>query len=246
MAVRFSELHSRWLEWTADRYGLLLGLICVTYASMILLDVGKLGDLTSSVLVAIIVLVAIDVSKVPRKVRIIVRLLVLLLPLAIVVYAIDNSIFRGVFYFVMALVLATTPVVILIRIIGHERINLATLLAAVDVYLLIGVVFALFYMGCSHVPALSPVFAQAGMKQRSDYVYFSYIVLTTVGFGDYSPLSKMARTLVVTEALVGQIFLVTAVARIVSLYGRQSPSQPMPQERGDEALDHSPHGSDQR
>jgi hypothetical protein len=43
--------------------------------------------------------------------------------------------------------------------------------------------------------------------------------LTTVGFGDLTPLSKVARTLVITEALVGQVFLVTAVARVVSLFG---------------------------
>ena len=51
---------------------------------------------------------------------------------------------------------------------------------------------------------------------RSDYLYFSYVTLTTTGFGDLTAESDLGRTFVVVEALFGQIYLVTIVALIVS------------------------------
>ena len=50
-------------------------------------------------------------------------------------------------------------------------------------------------------------------------MYFSFITLTTVGYGDLTPYTDVARTAAVCEAVLGQVFLVTAVARIVSLLG---------------------------
>ena len=51
-----------------------------------------------------------------------------------------------------------------------------------------------------------------------------------MGFGDLTPKSDIARTLVITEALTGQIFLVTAVARVVSMFGQQKRAEARPQE----------------
>ena len=51
-------------------------------------------------------------------------------------------------------------------------------------------------------------------------MYLSYVTLTTVGFGDLTPYTNLARSVVVLEALIGQIFLVTLVARLVALYSR--------------------------
>ena len=56
----------------------------------------------------------------------------------------------------------------------------------------------------------------AGLEK---WVYFSFITLTTVGFGDITPISELAKRLVVIEAFVGQVFLITLVARLVSLWG---------------------------
>jgi hypothetical protein len=211
--------HDRWLAWTADRYGVLLGILVLDYASLILIDEGVFAAIVAVVSIGATVLFAADVSQVKRHVRIVVRCLVLSLPIAFTIYAAVPSLSRGVVYIIFGVVLASTPVMILGRILGHERINLATVFAALDVYVLIGLVFSLFYIGCWHLQPATPFFSQGGPKDRSDFVYFSYIVLTTVGFGDLTPASKLARTLVVTEALIGQLFLVTAVARVVALFG---------------------------
>ena len=67
-----------------------------------------------------------------------------------------------------------------------------------------------------------PFFSQPGPHAQSEYLYFSFVTLTTLGFGDLSPHVGLPQGLTVLEALSGQIFLVTMVARLVTLWGRQS------------------------
>ena len=71
--------------------------------------------------------------------------------------------------------------------------------------------------------------------RSGDYSYFSFVTLTTLGYGDLVPRSDIARTLAVFEAILGQVFLVTAVARIVSLIGSErgplAPRRSMPTTR---------------
>ena len=216
---RITDAHDRWLAWSADRYGILLILLVINYATLILLADGVLASLVGALTISVTAVFAVDVSKASRRVRIIVRCMVLTVPVMFILYDVLPSETRALLYLTFAIVLAATPVLVLLRIVGHEKVDMATLLAALDIYILIGLIFSLFYIGCSHLAGASPFFAQPGHKDRSDFVYFSYIVLTTVGFGDLTPVSKVARTLVVTEALIGQVFLVTAVARVVALFG---------------------------
>jgi hypothetical protein len=65
-------------------------------------------------------------------------------------------------------------------------------------------------------------FVQPGPHQESEYLYFSFVTLTTLGFGDLSPAVGLPQALVALEALLGQVFLVTLVARLVTLWVRQS------------------------
>jgi hypothetical protein len=61
-------------------------------------------------------------------------------------------------------------------------------------------------------------FAQPGQHGPPDFVYFSYITMSTVGYGDLTPAPGLPRTTSVLEALIGQIFLVVLVARLVAMY----------------------------
>ena len=58
----------------------------------------------------------------------------------------------------------------------------------------------------------------------ADFVYFSFVVLTTLGFGDFTPATDAGKAMVSFEALLGQIFLVTVVSRLVGLYSRAARS----------------------
>ncbi len=111
--------------------------------------------------------------------------------------------------------------VILRNIMGSDRVTADTLLGAVCVYVLLGIVWAIAYGLLLH---LNPnAFSLAGHFAQHDsdlalQLYYSFVTLTTLGFGDISPISPMARTLTILEALTGQIYLALTIARLVSLY----------------------------
>ena len=90
-----------------------------------------------------------------------------------------------------------------------------TLSGVLSIYLLAGMFFS-FAFAAVGVIGDEPFFAEVTDPNRSDYLYFSYTTLTTTGFGDFTAATEFGRTLSVVEALVGQIYLVTIVALIVS------------------------------
>jgi voltage-gated potassium channel len=81
-------------------------------------------------------------------------------------------------------------------------------------YLLVGLLFGVAY-GADQEISGDPFFT-TGEGQRDDFLYFSYATLTTVGYGDLIAAHDVGRSLAITEALLGQIYLVTVVALIVS------------------------------
>ncbi len=73
-------------------------------------------------------------------------------------------------------------------------------------------------------------FAQQITPNNVDFLYFSFVTITTVGYGDLTAGTSTGRVLVTFEAMIGQIFLVTLVARLVSMYGtRQRPARDGPE-----------------
>jgi hypothetical protein len=122
----------------------------------------------------------------------------------------------------LVVVAAALPLV-LTRALRHRRVTLNTVCATVSAYLLIGMLFATVYR--LHAFTAPPFFAQSGEITSGQYTYFSFMTLTTVGFGDLTPGSDPARAWVLLEAVVGQVFVITALARVVSLLGeeRRSP-----------------------
>jgi Ion channel len=81
-------------------------------------------------------------------------------------------------------------------------------------YLLVGLLFGVAF-GADQEISGEPFFT-TGEGQRDDFLYFSYATLTTVGYGDLIAAHDVGRSLAITEALLGQIYLVTVVALIVS------------------------------
>jgi len=100
-----------------------------------------------------------------------------------------------------------------------DHVGPVTLLMAVNGYLLLGVIWAGAYILCE---ALRPgsfhgLDAQAAAP-AVDLYYFSFVTLTTLGYGDISPLSPAARTLALAEVLCGVMFTGVLVARLIGLY----------------------------
>jgi len=225
-STRVATVHDRWLAWSRDRFGWLLALLVANYIILMILPGEGIPGLIGAFAVGITALFALDCSAAPRRLRIVARTMVAVIPILPVLYLIGLHSLRASIPLSMAAMLAVTTFVVLRHLLGHEKVDSATLLAAIDTYVLIGLVFAEMFYAFSLMSLASPFLAQASVPERSDLVYLSYVTLTTVGFGDLTPLSKVARTLVITEALFGQVFLVTAVARIVSLFGQDRRGTP--------------------
>jgi Ion channel len=102
----------------------------------------------------------------------------------------------------------------------HGAITIRTMFGVLCVYLLVGMAFAFAY-GAIAAIGDEPFFAEISGGTQSDFLYFSFTTLTTTGFGDLTAAYDLGRSLAVTEALVGQIYLVTVVALIVGNIGAQ-------------------------
>jgi Ion channel len=86
-------------------------------------------------------------------------------------------------------------------------------------YVLLGLAFAFAFADVEELGP-GPFFASKEAGTRSDYVYFSFITMATVRYGDLTAQGGLGRALAVTEGILGQIYLVTAVAALVGNPGR--------------------------
>ncbi len=111
------------------------------------------------------------------------------------------------------------PVIILRRILASPRITVRLVLGALAIYLLVGLTYAYLYSVIGAVTGQS-FFVQTSSPAAIDYVYFSYVTLTTVGYGDFTAATSVGRMVAVSEALTGQLYLVSAVALLVGNIGR--------------------------
>jgi Ion channel len=140
-----------------------------------------------------------------------------------VLVAIEGETVNGVGEIAGVIVLGALLVALLDRVLRHEHVTIQTLFGAVCAYFLIGLMFSGVY-GALNDLGDSPVFGEA--VDRSVFSYFSFTTLTTVGFGDYTAATDIARRIAVIEAVLGQVFIATTLARLVSLYKSSQPALP--------------------
>jgi Ion channel len=102
---------------------------------------------------------------------------------------------------------------------GPGRVNYHRILGAILLYLLIGATFVALYtfIGLVFPGAFSGIRFEDGPALASNLIYFSFVTLTSTGFGDIVPLHPLARSLCNVEGIIGQLFPATLLARLVSL-----------------------------
>jgi hypothetical protein len=98
------------------------------------------------------------------------------------------------------------------------QIDAEHLYAALSAYLLAGIFFGLFYWVLEQIGP--GTFAATGEFSRMSALYFSFVTLATLGYGDIVPRTDVARGVAIFEGVGGQLFLAVMVARLVSLYAR--------------------------
>ena len=205
-----------------DSYASLLVLLLANFFLLELVDDARWGAIGSTLLAAAALIVAISDpeagARVSRRQALTILVCVVIAPLVLVV---NSDSLVGITYLlpVGLLVTATLPVT-LSRVLHHRRVTAETVLGALCTYVLLGLAFAFAFLA---VEALrdAPFFVQPGPHQQSEFLYFSFVCLTTLGFGDLSPAVGLPQALVAVEALLGSVFLVTLVARLVTLWVRQ-------------------------
>jgi hypothetical protein len=127
-----------------------------------------------------------------------------------------------------ALLVALAPPAVVLGIVRelrrNQRISAPVLVGALCLYLLFGMLFAFAWVLLDHVDP--PFFADGTAATGSNCMYFSFVTLATVGYGDLTARTPVGHTLAVVEALAGQIYLVTVVSLIISNLGRERKAQP--------------------
>ena len=111
--------------------------------------------------------------------------------------------------------LLATVVVMVRRILASEAITIQSIFAAISAYLMIGLMFAAFYAADYQLHGRY-FFSDNRPGNSQTFQYFSFTTLTTLGYGDFTAADAGGRAVAVLEALTGQIFLATLVARLVA------------------------------
>ena len=218
---------SRWrssLEWRSDevrdRFGVLLILLVASFIALGSTD--RWARALAALLQLAALVVAFLATRLARDHRVLAALSVSAVLSVLLTGVLDRSgVPAGIGEAASFVVLLAILVAVLDRVLRHRRVTLQTLFGAVCAYFLIGLMFSSLY-GVLDAFSTEPIFGEA--VARSVYSYFSFTTLTTVGFGDYTVKTNLARRIVVLEAVLGQVFIATALARLVSLY-RSPPSE---------------------
>jgi hypothetical protein len=125
-----------------------------------------------------------------------------------------------------ALFYAYTTIVVYRSVMRAREVDIRTIYAVISVYLLIGLTWMSLY-------AMMEQFAQGSFSINArpqdplhlgEFLYFSFVTLTTLGYGDIVPLTPAARSLAMLEAVTGVLFVATTIAGIVGIYSSQNAS----------------------
>jgi hypothetical protein len=204
-------------------YGIVLLLVIASVALQMSLPASDASRFATTVLQAATLVAAVRISGVrPQGGRIASLIAVLTVATAAIFWAIRGDFPQGPAAVVNGLLVAFAPVAIVRGLLSDLRerheVTAATLAGVLAIYLLAGMFFSFVY---GLIDSVDPdiLFAQVSHSSREDQLYFSFVTLTTVGYGDLSPLGGVPRAFAVSEMLTGQIYLVTVVSLIVTNLG---------------------------
>jgi hypothetical protein len=107
---------------------------------------------------------------------------------------------------------------ILTFIARQQDVTAEVIKAAVCGYFFLGLMWSFIYLIMESFQPGSFQIAQNGTEDQSHFIYFSFITMTTVGYGDTTPVTNAARSLAVLEAVMGQLYLAVTIARLVGIH----------------------------
>ncbi len=214
-------------SWFRDRFGLVLGAAALTVLVLLLFELPTSQTHTTfqEILVTLLTVVTLVLGLLASGIR---RpflrfgiLSAILFVVAVVISAFaDFEMVSYLRWFWFVFVVAT-PFVVLRRLATHRVITANTLYGAASVYLLLAVTFVFLYLGID-IAGDQGFFGDP--EPTTSFMYFSLVTITTLGYGDLAPVGDLARAAAVATAVMGQIYLVFIVARMVGIYTSQTVS----------------------
>lgn len=202
-------------------YGVVLALIVVEFVFMSVAPSRPWADSTSVLLQGAILVTALYTSGVAKTDSSISLALVALAgasALALLIFG--GNALTGLVGILSGLLTIATIATVALGVVDQGEANVQAVTGAICVYVLIGIMFVFLY---GVIATLGPgdFFAQGTEGTRSLRLYFSFVTLATLGYGDYTAAGELGRTLAVVEALIGQLYLVTVIAVLVSRMRRR-------------------------
>ena len=203
---------------SGDSYGVVLLLIIASYLFAVSVTARWA---MSAVLVVQIATVwfALHTSHSRRSVRI-VALAVMALSAVIAVenlFASDSARQLSLVFLVASLLYLIAPFSILRHLLTRQVVDIQTVLGALAAYLLFGMFFAFAYQAMAHMQS-SAFFGTSGDGTFPQDLFFSFTTLTTTGYGNLVPAGNPGQSMAVLEMLVGQLFLISAVAKVINAW----------------------------
>jgi hypothetical protein len=201
------------------RFGLLLLVLITTYL-LAAFTLSKVAESIEMVLFLAALLLALRTSQVTHRWRVLLVAVTVtgtLVAGAGQLSGTDTGI--GLADLWRALMLLLAALIIVRRVLARPTVTIQSIYGAVSAYLIIGLMFAAIYSTISHLSG-TPFFVNGEAANTQTFQYFSFTTLTTLGYGDFTAAGSGGRAIAVMEAVVGQIFLATLVARLVAAFRR--------------------------
>jgi hypothetical protein len=198
------------------RYGVVLAIVVVTVVFEILAPDADWARALAIALVAGALSVAVATSRARAQVRRVRTLLVAGLGSVVVIGIATGVVHAGGAFLVGTLLVVAIPVALgggVLRLIREKGVTVQAVAGALAIYLLVGLLFA---SAISFAYAVdNAFFTQGSHVTNGDRVYYSFTVLTTTGFGDYTTATPAGHALAVLEMLIGQLYLVTVIGILI-------------------------------
>jgi hypothetical protein len=210
------------------RFGLLLATLIATYLLSALTH-GRLSRTLPVVLFLVVALLALRVSELRRRTRMLATAAAVAVTVAVAALTglSDSMAAHGAASILTGLMLLLTVVIIVERVLRLDTVTLQSIYGALSAYLLIGLMFAAIYNAIDSLGS-TDFFVNGEPANTQTFQYFSFVTLTTLGYGDFTAAGSFGRAVAVLEALTGQVFLATLVARLVSAYRAPTGRNPPP------------------
>jgi Ion channel len=203
-----------------DSYGLLLLLILISMLSLAALSDGSWQRAVSAATLAVTLLFALRTSRASHRVMLVAYIVLPVVVVGAVFATTADSTTAHVIQSSLILVLLLAVMgAVLLRMGTHATISWHTVLAGICLYLLVGLAFGSLF---SLLGAIDDGVLFTGNQPATtlNTTYYSFTTLSTVGYGDLSTINGFPKMLSVTEAVLGQIYLVVAVGLLIGNLGR--------------------------